>query len=101
LEDLADPDEAMTIAERVRATLDAPVRFDDHEVDLTASIGIALAPNPAERADEILSRADKAMYRAKENGRDRIRLERADETLDLTSEGNDDDARSPERITPE
>ncbi|MDQ1434654.1 MAG: hypothetical protein QOF59_1470, partial [Actinomycetota bacterium] len=41
--------------------------------------------------------ADKAMYRAKEQGRNRIRLEPdpAGESLDLTSEDNDE-VRSPE-----
>jgi diguanylate cyclase (GGDEF)-like protein len=97
LEDLAGPQEVVTIAERVRSTLGDPVRVEEHEIEVTASIGIARTGDADERADDLLSRADKAMYRAKEEGRNRIRLEPdpAGESLDLTSEDNDE-VRSPE-----
>ncbi|MDQ1384285.1 MAG: hypothetical protein QOG65_1664 [Actinomycetota bacterium] len=97
LEDLAGPQEVVTIAERIRSTLGDPVRVEEHEIEVTASIGIARTGDADERADDLLSRADKAMYRAKEQGRNRIRLEPepAPESLDLTSEDNDE-VRSPE-----
>ncbi|MBF6600510.1 MAG: EAL domain-containing protein [Dehalococcoidia bacterium] len=38
---------------------------------ITASIGVALFPEGSERSDDVLSRADLAMYRAKEEGRNR------------------------------
>ena len=38
---------------------------------ITASMGVALFPEGSERSDEVLSRADLAMYRAKEEGRNR------------------------------
>jgi diguanylate cyclase (GGDEF)-like protein len=97
LEDLAGPQEVVTIAERVRSTLGDPVRVEEHEIEVTASIGIARTGEADERADDLLSRADKAMYRAKEQGRNQIRLEPdpAGESLDLTSEDNDE-VRSPE-----
>lgn len=38
-------------------------------VALGASIGIALAPGLAERPEEVIARADDAMYRAKQAGR--------------------------------
>lgn len=39
-----------------------------HQLNLTASIGVALAPDHAEDADELLTRADLAMFRAKRGG---------------------------------
>ncbi|MFQ3621737.1 MAG: diguanylate cyclase, partial [Spirochaetales bacterium] len=46
--------------------------FPDHpEVHLTASIGIACLPLHAKSVEELKSQADKALYRAKEEGRNR------------------------------
>jgi diguanylate cyclase (GGDEF)-like protein len=43
----------------------------------TASIGVAVQTDPAEGIDPLMSRAHAALYRAKENGRDRIEAGRA------------------------
>jgi diguanylate cyclase (GGDEF)-like protein/PAS domain S-box-containing protein len=98
LEDLAGPHEAISVTERVRRKLRDRAGFDKHAVDVTASFGIALAGDDAERPETLLGRADQAMYRAKERGRDRINLEPVAETVDLTSE---DAGRRGERIGPE
>ena len=46
-----------------------PLQIAMREVSVTASIGVVLFPDHASTAGEILSRADLAMYRAKQNGR--------------------------------
>ncbi|HEX5480572.1 MAG TPA: EAL domain-containing protein [Dehalococcoidia bacterium] len=60
---------AAALLERIRAHTftvgGAPLR-------VTASMGVAAIPDGSERSDEILSRADLAMYRAKEEGRNRF-----------------------------
>jgi diguanylate cyclase (GGDEF)-like protein/PAS domain S-box-containing protein len=73
-EDLEDARRATDIAGRLHAAVSAPVRVGDDDVYLTTSIGVALlGPDPAS-ADELLRRADSAMYRAKERGRARVLL---------------------------
>jgi diguanylate cyclase (GGDEF)-like protein/PAS domain S-box-containing protein len=74
LEDLAEPDDAGRIADRVRAALAQPVLFDDQPLRVTASIGVAISNGDTERVEGLLGRADDAMYRAKERGRDQIAL---------------------------
>lgn len=49
--------------------LNTPFDLDGHEVQISGSLGIAVYPDDAETTDEMLKRADTAMYRAKESGR--------------------------------
>ena len=44
------------------------------EVETSASIGIAMAPDHGDTYDELLSRADEAMYRAKDRGRNAFQM---------------------------
>lgn len=60
------------LAERVRKQLLAPIRFDNLELKISASIGIATCPDSGETADELYKAADIAMYRAKNDGRNRV-----------------------------
>lgn len=63
---------AMT-AERLRRELsDSVIRVDGHEIRITASVGVASYPSDAATKDEIISRSDKALYHAKENGRNMV-----------------------------
>jgi diguanylate cyclase (GGDEF)-like protein/PAS domain S-box-containing protein len=63
--------EAVEVAERLQRSLGEPISVQGHEVRPTASIGIAVAA-AGSHAPELLSRADAAMYLAKERGRDRF-----------------------------
>jgi diguanylate cyclase (GGDEF)-like protein len=56
---------ARALAARVQAALQAPVTFDGVALNVEASIGIALAPEHARDADELLQRADMALDRAR------------------------------------
>jgi diguanylate cyclase (GGDEF)-like protein len=49
---------------------------DSYPGRATVSIGVAAFPNPVCTADEILTRSDRAMYEAKQGGRDRFALYR-------------------------
>ncbi len=69
-EDVADIDEAVAIAERMRISLHAPMRSGESEFVVTGSVGIAMSP-PSDAA-ELIRGAGIAMYRAKQNGRDGI-----------------------------
>lgn len=65
--------EAQAVAERLRATVaHTPLfREDGSRFPLTISIGVA-AIRPDETLDRALARADKALYKAKTTGRDRV-----------------------------
>ncbi|MEO8293117.1 MAG: diguanylate cyclase [Actinomycetota bacterium] len=65
-------DGATTVAERLRASIAKdPVSDAGVAIPVTVSIGVATA-YPGERVDEIVARADRALYRAKERGRNRV-----------------------------
>ncbi|MRV72759.1 diguanylate cyclase [Duganella sp. FT92W] len=71
---LPDSDEhnAVLAAERIR---DALRRFADIQLPMvTVSIGIGCHASEQESLDALLARTDAALYRAKENGRDRIEI---------------------------
>jgi len=63
---LTGPEDALALAERVRAALQRPQRIAGLEVDVDASIGIALYPRDGEDVETLLRRADIAMYVSKE-----------------------------------
>ena len=67
-------DAALRAGQRLLEALTPPARLGDYEIVVTASVGICLYPDHGETAEEILRRADKAMYRAKLNGRDACEL---------------------------
>ena len=67
-EDVADEQEAALLAQRIVAAMRDPFVLGDRELFVTASIGVAVGSGAGIDADELLHRADTAMYRAKENG---------------------------------
>ncbi|MGE0877104.1 MAG: putative bifunctional diguanylate cyclase/phosphodiesterase [Acidimicrobiia bacterium] len=72
--------DVVALAERVGAVVAEPIRLSEkREVQLTASIGIAVANASHRRPDDLLRDADAAVHRAKELGR--ARYEVADEEL--------------------
>src|SRR6202008_2526170 len=64
----------IAFAETLRKALRAPITFNDREIFLTASMGIALADGQPHRTDEVLKDAELAMFHAKRIGGDRIEL---------------------------
>jgi len=72
LEGLSGPADAARIAERMRAALEHPIRVGNHDLQVTCSIGVALASHGVRDVDGLLARADAAMYRAKQAGRNRV-----------------------------
>lgn len=68
----AQEDMAKIIAERLRASVaDSIVKSDKGDVQYTVSIGIACATGKDVRIEELLDRADRALYTAKAQGRNR------------------------------
>ena len=69
-----EPERITAFADTIRKTLRAPITFNDREILLTASIGLALAEGQTQRRDEVLKDAELAMYHAKRIGGDRIEI---------------------------
>lgn len=65
---------AEAIGEKILALISQPYMLDKHEYHCTCSIGVSLFFNHIESADELLKRADVAMYQAKNSGRNAIRF---------------------------
>ncbi len=71
LTDLKDAQAASQIAQLILKALKQPIKLDKHEVIVSTSIGITLAPTDSTSSETLMKNADLALYRAKESGRDR------------------------------
>jgi diguanylate cyclase (GGDEF)-like protein/PAS domain S-box-containing protein len=69
-----EPERITAFAENVRKALRGPITFNDREILLTASIGLALVSEEGQRKEEFLKDAELAMYHAKRMGGDRIEV---------------------------
>ena len=66
---LSEPDDAPRVAARQVSLLSKPFRVDEHDLQISASVGIALFPGNGLTAEELLMNADAAMYHAKGAGK--------------------------------
>jgi diguanylate cyclase (GGDEF)-like protein/PAS domain S-box-containing protein len=79
------------LAARLIAAIDQPFRIERYDLAVSASAGIAMYPTDGATFDELVVRADAAMYRAKQDGRHTFRffsgdmLANAAERLELVS----------------
>ncbi len=71
LEELPQPKDALSIADRLLLNLNQPYQIGEHEVISTASIGIVLGNRTYHCVDDLLRDADIAMYEAKRRGKGR------------------------------
>ncbi|MEA3022438.1 MAG: hypothetical protein QOK01_1290, partial [Alphaproteobacteria bacterium] len=98
-----EPARIIAFAETLRKALRAPITFNEREIFLTASVGIALADGQPHRNEEVLKDAELAMYHAKRIGGDRIEVfkpaMRARKTDRLTLESDLRRAIEREEIT--
>jgi diguanylate cyclase (GGDEF)-like protein len=64
-----EPDDAVVVAERIIAAVAEPFLIEAAELQVTASLGIALYPEDAGDERELMANADAAMYHTKQGGR--------------------------------
>ena len=92
LDPVGGPAEALQLAHSVAAALARPVSFGTHRSTQTASIGVALSTEKTASANDLLRRADLAMYAAKDRGKAQCALfdyamsSRAEERLQMEEE---------------
>jgi len=76
--DIDHPQDAAIVARKLLQTVGRPYLLGDHEITVTASIGIAIFDGDGLTPAELLRNADAAMYRAKAEGRDAYQFYSAD-----------------------
>lgn len=69
LPDIAQPQDAELVAQKLLTALTSPFHIEDRELFISASIGIAIYPVDGKDVDTLLKNSDIAMYHAKERGR--------------------------------
>lgn len=72
--DSSIPDGTVGLAERIIAAISLPYDIGDQQLNVGASIGVAFAPGDGKDPDRLLKAADLALYRAKEDGKGRVRV---------------------------
>jgi diguanylate cyclase (GGDEF)-like protein/PAS domain S-box-containing protein len=92
-EDLGSSQEARSVADRIVSDLQRPHDMGTVSIELHASVGVVTTNDPYADLTTLLERADLAMYRAKERGRDCVEcetmmreLDSADPVIDLDVE---------------
>jgi diguanylate cyclase (GGDEF)-like protein len=70
LPEMAEPGHASNVAERTLQVIRQPFVLGRHVLRVTTSAGFAIYPDDGEEGDDLVKKADAAMYRAKEKGRD-------------------------------
>ncbi len=77
LPDLADPQDAARVAEKIIECMQAPFIIEGTQVTVSTSIGISLFPSDHHEPGKLLELADSAMYRVKADGANGYRFSNA------------------------
>ncbi len=85
LEDQENLDDAEIVARKVLSVLAMEFRLQGRSFFISGSIGIAVSPNDGAEAEELLKRADTAMYRVKDEGRNSYCFYSPEMNDDITS----------------
>ncbi len=69
LHDIHDNNQLSAKIESILASFDLPFAIEQHLVDITASFGVSIFPHNGSNLDQLIKKADIAMYVAKDSGR--------------------------------
>ena len=78
LSEVAHEQDAAVCADKLLQAIRMPYVLDDHELHVTASIGIVVYPGDGIEVEALLQNADSAMYEAKNRGRNNYQFYRSD-----------------------
>ncbi len=65
--------QAWSVAEKLRHSLNQTFYWQKQSIEMSASIGVALFPEQGDNAEQLITAADDAMYRAKKSGKNCVR----------------------------
>jgi diguanylate cyclase (GGDEF)-like protein/PAS domain S-box-containing protein len=74
LNDVQEDDAVATVAKKIIESISVPFNLEGHIVNIGVSVGIARYPNDANSSSSLLIAADRAMYAAKESGKNGFRF---------------------------
>jgi diguanylate cyclase (GGDEF)-like protein len=72
LANLVSPEDAIRVGYKLLEAIQQPFHVDDHDLFVSASIGISIAPSDGTTASDLVRHADLAMFRAKTSGRNQV-----------------------------
>ena len=75
LSEIKQTGDAGVKAGKILTAINKPFLIDSHEVHISASIGVAVYPNDSKDPENLIKKADDAMYQAKEQGRNGYRFQ--------------------------
>ncbi|MDH4127880.1 MAG: diguanylate cyclase [Spirochaetota bacterium] len=64
----------LKIAQKILTSFASPIKIDNDEISITSSIGISIFPQDGNDSEELIKKADRAMYRAKQMGKNNYQL---------------------------
>lgn len=74
VQNIANPEDITRIANKIVGCFKKPFKLEGQDFFITSSIGIAMYPIDGEDAETLIKNADVAMYKAKENGKNKYML---------------------------
>jgi diguanylate cyclase (GGDEF)-like protein/PAS domain S-box-containing protein len=74
INDVGDSNAVATLARKLLDSLNGVFRIDEHDLYVSASIGVSMFPSDGQDVETLVKCADAAMYRAKELGRNQAQL---------------------------
>ncbi|OIQ80045.1 cyclic di-GMP phosphodiesterase Gmr [mine drainage metagenome] len=78
LTNIREEEDATLVAQKILNSLHLPIEVEEHEIYISASIGITFYHPGQDNRDSLLEKADVAMYNAKEQGRNNFKLYSSD-----------------------
>jgi len=82
VKDVKSREDVLTLAKKLGDAIKLPISAGEQQANISCSMGVCFYPDHARTAEELVKRADKAMYKAKNSGDGRVYVYSQEEFLD-------------------